>query len=576
MSVRLLLLLSVAVLSVHGEVLHQSSFEENPQPLSQGTWEGIKREFVPGVTGRAIHIEGKNDVTLNQTIDIPRNEGTLSFWLKTDWPGNDGKRHDVLGLGKDFGIRVLKNEKNELLFFWVPKKGRQVRMDCSIEKTWPANEWRHLAFTWKDGAYAVYVDGSLHQRKVFMRDSDSLPALDMLLIGCFADASADLSVDDLIVHDRELDRREVRDIFVTGIEQLEHRSVTRLVVRFLINQKPATLILDTGSTLNCLFRDFALQAGVTPLPSYRGSSIFQEEADAIVTLKEGPAFEQRFALLKNIAGMHQQGIVGWAQFFEANRLHILWEERTMLPLSKEVTEKMTRGWKAHPYPAGQGSLRLPPLSIRINEIELNLPVIVDTGESGGLTLTSKTWASVLPKLSSSKKSLNAAWTPANGQKTFITVLPQSIEMLGASMSDVSISENRHQKREGQNEEYASIGLAALSFFDVVIDGEKGVLWLRPRATPAIRENMNYSGLLIHYASNGAGHEIEVLAESPAWHLGLRSKDCILEVDGNAPDLTNTDGLILLKDRISDGRPIKLKLLRGSKQLEVSSVPSEAP
>jgi len=574
MNVRPLLLCCATVLSVQGEVLHQSSFDDSLQALPQGTWEGKKQDFVPGVVGRGIHVKGNSDVTLRQTIDFPRNEGTLSFWLKTDWSGNDDKRHDILGIGSAVGIRIIKSEKNELLFFWSAEKGKQVKMSYSVERTWPADDWRHLAFTWKDNAWAVYMDGTLQRREASQRDLGSLAALDIFLVGSFEGAPADLSIDDLTIHDIELERREVRQAFVTGIEHLEHRSVPRLVMRALVNRQPATLIMDTGSTLNCLFRDFALQAGVTPRRSDRGGMLFQEEADAFITLKEGEAFTQPFALLKNVAEFRQQGIVGWAYFFEANLLRILWEERTMQPLSRQMMEAMTRGWQAHSYPIGKGTLKIPRCSIRIDDFELNLPVIVDTGESGGLTLTSKTWDSVLPKLSSAKRSLDAAWTPISGQKIFVSVAPQSISMLGAEMHDVSISENRHQKKGGQNEEHASIGLAALSYFEVVIDGEKGNLWLRPRATPAIRENLNTSGLLFYAATNEAGNKLEVLEGSPAWNFGLRSQDSILTVDGKKLDVKNLDQMILLKDQISAGKPVRLKVVRGAKLIEVGESASQ--
>jgi hypothetical protein len=75
------------------------------------------------------------------------------------------------------------------------------------------------------------------------------------------------------------------------------------------------------------------------------------------------------------------------------------------------------------------------------------------------------------------------------------------------------------------------GLAALSYFEMVIDGEKGNLWLKQRATPAIREDLNTSGILFYAARNEAGNKLEVLEGSPAWNLGLRSQDSILTVDG---------------------------------------------
>lgn len=571
-----LLLFCAATLPVLGETWHHSSFDGSLKVRPEGAWKGKAHEFVPGVAGQAIHIKGTGQMILRGAAGFNGKEGTLSFWVKTDWAGNDDQKHDILGLGTASGIRVLKDATNGLHFVWHPGNGQNhFVVSLDITKNWPAGDWRHLAFTWKNGSYAVYVDGVLKQRETPETPPAPISAVDALALGTITGGTAGLAVDELTFHDVELYRNEVREVFVAGIERLEKHGDPRLVMRALINQKPATLIMDTGATLNCLFRDFALEAGVQAKPSYRGGVLFQEEADATITLENGPAFKQRFAVLKNVARFRQHGIVGWAQFFEANRLRILWEERTMQPLSQESMEEMIEGWTAHSYSAGKGSLKLPKVSIRIDDVELHLPMVVDTGMSGGLTLSAKTWASVLPRLSSPKRSLNSAWTPAQGAQTFMTTQPQSIEMLGTRMQGISISEDRHQK-DSDAEERASIGLAALSFFDVVIDGKRGTLWLRPRPAPAIHENVNYSGLLIYDADNEARNKIEVLEETPAWHLGLRSRDAILAVDGRKFDSDNVDELIALKDRIDAGTPVRIKLQRGPTQLEVGGAPPKSP
>lgn len=166
------------------------------------------------------------------------------------------------------------------------------------------------------------------------------------------------------------------------------------------------------------------------------------------------------------------------------------------------------------------------------------------------------------------------WTLDNGMKTFVSLVPKSISILGADMHGISISENQHHKNDGQNDEHASIGLAALSCFEVAIDGEKGNLWLKPRATPAIREKLNTSGLVFYTATQEDGIQVEVLKGSPAWDLGLRSQDSILAVDGKKLDMKDLDRMILLKDQISAGTPVRLKVVRGSKQIEMGETASQ--
>jgi hypothetical protein len=246
----------------------------------------------------------------------------------------------------------------------------------------------------------------------------------------------------------------------------------------------------------------------------------------------------------------------------------------MLPLARSNIDGLTSDWKAHAYPRRASNLRLPRCTIRIDDIELNLPLVIDTGTSDGLTLTSKTWADVQPKISTAKRFLNGAWTLDNGMKTFVSVIPKNISMLGAQMHGISVSENQHHTSDAQNDEHASIGLAALSYFEVVIDGEKGNLWLKQRFTPAIREKLNSSGLVFYTATREDGIQVEVLKDSPAWDLGLRSRDSILTVDGKKLDAKNLDEMILLKDQISAGKPVRLKVVRGAKQIEVGETASQ--
>lgn len=64
----------------------------------------------------------------------------------------------------------------------------------------------------------MYLDGILRHREVPQEPLAPVSQPDIFLLGCFEGASADLAVDDLMVHDTALDRRDVRQAFVSGTE----------------------------------------------------------------------------------------------------------------------------------------------------------------------------------------------------------------------------------------------------------------------------------------------------------------------------------------------------------------------
>jgi len=90
-------------------------------------------------------------------------EGTIEFWIKPHWPGNDLARHsffscrlserqylniNTLGKGR-LGIAIAAGEGSD--WAW-----RRVDMDIA---GWKPESWHHVAFAWGGGHLRVYVDG---------------------------------------------------------------------------------------------------------------------------------------------------------------------------------------------------------------------------------------------------------------------------------------------------------------------------------------------------------------------------------------------------------------------------------
>ena len=405
------------LLSAKAEVIVKSSFDNSLDSGAKAVWKGQEPEFVHGVEGGAVHLKGEQYLSLSDDLKFNQEEGSLHLWVKTDWAGNDGRMHRLVALGTKSGIRIEKDEKNRLAFIWSPGgEAKDLVLPDSIAAKWPPNEWRHLALTWNHGFYALYLDGMASLEGKATSPVSPLTETSPLFLGGTKEAPGDFTADELVFCNHALSRQEVLEVFVHGMEQIEKVDNPQLVMHALINDHPAALMLDTGSTYNCLFSPFALQAGIKARPSSRGGTLFQEEAYAIIQMADAaPGFNQLFAVLKSMGHHRQQGILGWHHFFEANLLCILWEQRTMLPIGRSNIDELSLDWKAHAYMRRASNLRLPHCTIRIDDIELDLPLMIDTGTSSGLTLTSKTWADVQPKISAAKQYLNGAWTLDTGQ-----------------------------------------------------------------------------------------------------------------------------------------------------------------
>jgi len=101
----------------------------------------------PGTFGQGVRL---TEAVPIQSPVLAQVRGYISFWLKPDWNGNDGKTHRLLLIGDPAknGLLVEKSDLGMLRFVMAsPKKISAARADVS---DWQAGEWHHLVIVWKD------------------------------------------------------------------------------------------------------------------------------------------------------------------------------------------------------------------------------------------------------------------------------------------------------------------------------------------------------------------------------------------------------------------------------------------
>lgn len=115
---------------------------------------------VPGTAGKGVLLTqpvGIDDPTLDQKT------GYISFWIKPNWNGNDGKTHKLLTIGDPTknGLLVEKSKEGMLRYVMAsPKKLTASRADVT---SWKAGEWHHVVVCWyslkdKPLGLPLYID----------------------------------------------------------------------------------------------------------------------------------------------------------------------------------------------------------------------------------------------------------------------------------------------------------------------------------------------------------------------------------------------------------------------------------
>jgi hypothetical protein len=99
----------------------------------------------PGSEGEGVRLT--RPVAIENPV-LKQEVGLISFWIRPDWNGNDGKEHRILRIGdpEHNGLLVEKSAENMLRFVMAsPKKATASRADVS---GWKAGEWHQVAIVW--------------------------------------------------------------------------------------------------------------------------------------------------------------------------------------------------------------------------------------------------------------------------------------------------------------------------------------------------------------------------------------------------------------------------------------------
>jgi hypothetical protein len=112
--------------------------------------------FEDGVAGSGVLVDGADRLDYASAGNFGKTAGTIEFWIKPRWNGNDQSPHFFFTIGD--ALWVVKDGADNLRFFLGPEDS-EAYQGYNLG-AWVANEWHHVAVTWSvPGRLKTYVDG---------------------------------------------------------------------------------------------------------------------------------------------------------------------------------------------------------------------------------------------------------------------------------------------------------------------------------------------------------------------------------------------------------------------------------
>lgn len=176
--------------------------------------------YQAGVQGQAANFSPTNIVRYPRTGNIDSREGTLSFWIKPPWNGNDGQTYCFASCGVGGGMLFAKDGANNLRSIFnrygdgAPEEGVAINVS-----SWAANQWHFVAYTWSDsaGRLRLYVDGALVNERILANPLNLVTASDLYVGSDGGGTRANAVFDELEVSNLERSSQEIFTRFLSGL-----------------------------------------------------------------------------------------------------------------------------------------------------------------------------------------------------------------------------------------------------------------------------------------------------------------------------------------------------------------------
>jgi len=169
---------------------------------------------------RGTQISGNNYTNINT------NQGTISFWFKPYWDGDDGKSHYFLCTATNQAVKIHKDSTNNLVFQIYNSGITTPTFITSVSASdWVAGTWYHIVVKWSlsqavDTSYiaTVYVNNVLVASDGGTAETTIVTPTSVMYIGSDYAGNYPLEgiLDDFAIWDRVLTTTEITDLYNSG------------------------------------------------------------------------------------------------------------------------------------------------------------------------------------------------------------------------------------------------------------------------------------------------------------------------------------------------------------------------
>ncbi len=211
-----------------------------------------------GVFGQAIDLPGSARLTYAAAGNLAMAAGTVEFWLKPYWNGNDGQTHIFLAWGTWGGLMLAKDGADNLRIMvnrWaangLPERGAGV----NVGGEWTAGQWHHCAFAWDSAKARVYVDGVLRGEESVGFTPPAIGDTQFQVSGEGVDGMADAAIDELRISDSVRSSAEIEAAYLAGL------TATSLSVTPRVTKLWATWPVYATVTATTQFGDVVIPQG---------------------------------------------------------------------------------------------------------------------------------------------------------------------------------------------------------------------------------------------------------------------------------------------------------------------------
>lgn len=191
--------------------------------------------------------------------NIQASAGSVSFWVKTPYAGNDSVNHVLLDTDTTSGtLKISKNASNNL----VLTDGTN---SATIPVSWTANLWNHVVASWGSSSLSLFLNNTAGTNA----GSFSAPTLSTsMYLGEDTTNSnlANAMISDMRIYDSILSTTEVADLYYSGLVSHENTYATVTVENF--NDTPGINGIVTNKITNPSFENSTFNTNWIQTQSY--------------------------------------------------------------------------------------------------------------------------------------------------------------------------------------------------------------------------------------------------------------------------------------------------------------------